>query len=447
MKQNEQKIKKIIKTYSIQHREDALNFINENPESLTVNELSRVAELVNNNRIDTAAYYTDDTVLKNMGKFLPEINKKVIRILEPAVGVGNFLQLIISKYGNAEKLIIEVNDIDAKSIELLKALNVYRDIPKNVEIVYHNKDFLNPFFYYKEDKYDLVIGNPPFLKLKKSGELKNYAISFSDNVTTNLAGFFLQKAIEISKYVALILPKYFLSNSDFSQTRNRVNKYSIDKIIDFGEKGFKGVLIETIALLVNTEKEPDTTISYSITKNCYNKQKQSKLTSDEFPYWLIYRNNFFDEIASKMIFSTFKVFRDRQLTNKILKNQGKVRVLKSRNILRDGSGIISIPDYDRFIDECDLNKYTVSKYYERDDVYLTPNMTYYPRVIRKPKNTVVNGSVAILENTTNLTITDKHLNFLSSSVFKEFYSIARNYSTRSLNIDSNSVQFFGLYDG
>jgi len=71
-------------------------------------------------------------------------------------------------------------------------------------------------------------------------------------------------------------------------------------------------------------------------------------------------------------------------------------------------------------------------------------MTYYPRVIKKPKGAVVNGSVAILENISNKEITNKQLKFFSSSTFEEFYRIARNYSTRSLNIDSNSVTFFGL---
>lgn len=72
-------------------------------------------------------------------------------------------------------------------------------------------------------------------------------------------------------------------------------------------------------------------------------------------------------------------------------------------------------------------------------------MTYYPRVIKKPKGTLVNGSVAILEPKIGIEVTDKHLSFLCSNQFEKFYAIARNYSTRSLNIDANSVYFFGLY--
>lgn len=442
---SDKKIKQLINNYNLQSREDVLKFVKKNPENLEINDLSRIAELVNNSRSDTAAYYTDASVLDMLKNFLPDIQKKEIQVLEPSVGVGNFLQLIIDKYQHADKLIIEVNDVDSKSIELLKALNSHRKIPNNVEIVYHNKDFLSPFFTSNATKYDLVIGNPPFLKLNQKNGLKDYAITFNDMITKNISGFFMQKATAISNYVALIMPKYFLNNSDFGETRNRVKICSIEKIIDFGEKGFKGVLIETIAILIDTTKEPDTTLSYSVTKDFYNEQKQLDLTSDEFPSWLLYRNDFFNKVASNMVFSVFKVFRDRQLTNTVLKDSGDVRVLKSRNIVRDGSGIISIEGYDKYVDFEELSRFSISNYYERDDVYLSPNMTYYPRVIKKPKETIVNGSVAILENISNYSITDKQLEFFNSSTFEEFYKIARNLSTRSLNIDSNSVQFFGLY--
>ena len=53
---------------------------------------------------------------------MPIINKKVIRALEPSVGVGNFIPYIISKYSYAEELIIDVVDINDYSIGVLKQL-------------------------------------------------------------------------------------------------------------------------------------------------------------------------------------------------------------------------------------------------------------------------------------------------------------------------------------
>ena len=160
--------------------------------------------------------------------------------------------MIIDKYSNCKKLIIDVNDIDPESISLLKILNQYRTIPENVEIIYHNEDFLSPFSSITDNEYDLVIGNPPFTKINKSMGLDNYSLLFNDNYSKNLASFFLQKSIEVGKYVAMIMPKYFLSTPEFKKTRERVNEKKIDYILDFGEKGFKGVLIETIVILIDS---------------------------------------------------------------------------------------------------------------------------------------------------------------------------------------------------
>lgn len=437
----EKEIKKLISKYDLNNRDYVIEFIDKNPENLSVDRLSRIAELVNTQRLETAAFYTDQNTLEIIGKHLPNINKDIIRILEPSAGVGNFLDIIINKYGNAKKLIIDLNDIDSKSIEIIKSLIKHRDLPENIEINFYHSDFLiNDFDSY----YDLIIGNPPFLKLSKKTGLNELSKLFDDSITKNTAGFFLQKSLKMAENVILIMPKYFLHNSDFSYTRNFVKQFNIKKIIDFGENGFKGVKIETIAMVINTRNEINQTCCYSVTGDFYNYQDQNKITSDEFPSWVIYRNDFFDEMVSKLKFNIFKSFRDRQITNKILKDYGEIRVLKSRNLVRDGSEIINIEKYDSYIEKNDLKGLYVEKYINRDDVYLCPNMTYYPRMFKKPKNTVVNGSIAILENISDYTITEADLKFFSSDYFEEFYRIARNHSTRSLNIDNNSVVFFGI---
>lgn len=439
------KLNKLIKNYKLEEINALNSFLLDNPENLKLNELSKIAEKVNNNRADTAAYYTDDIVLNHIRQRLPKIKKDTIRVLEPSAGTGNYIQVIIDMYSTeTNHLIIDINDIDENSIKVNKILNKYRNIPSNVTINYSCVDYLSPF-YFDDIKYDLIIGNPPFLKLSKKKGLEEYSNLFRDNVTKNMAGFFLQKALSHASYVSFIMPKYFLHNTDFKSTRNLVNKFNINTILDFGEIGFKGVLIETIAVFVSTKTHSDYTLIKSIPKEKKHEILQDKLTDSFYPNWLLYRDLWFDEVSKKMKFNIFSVHRDRQITNAVLKNAGDIRVLKSRNIKRDGSGIQNIENYDAYIDESKLSKFTISKYLKRDDVYLSPNMTYYPRVIRKPKNVIVNGSIAILENNSRFKIYDSHLKFLSGEEFEKFYAIARNYSTRSLNIDKNSVFYFGLY--
>ncbi|WP_210125145.1 Eco57I restriction-modification methylase domain-containing protein [Staphylococcus sp. GDY8P141P] len=441
MKKN---LKALMNNYNLYSNVSLKKFIKENPENLTLTDLSIVSELSNANRTDTAAYYTDKETTTLIFDKLPNIDKKVIHILEPSVGIGNFLDIIIQKYSDKEKIIIDMIDIDENSIDILKSLNAYRNIPNNIQFRFIVNDFLKTNF---NIRYDLIIGNPPFLKKNKVEDWKMFANEFRDYNSTNLSSLFLQKSLEISDNIVMIMPKYFLSNGDFNTAREKCEKYAIDYIIDFGEKGFKGVLIETISLFINTIRKPDKTEAISVAKGFSNIIFQNKMIDKKFPNWLIYRNDYFDNLAKKIEFDVFDVYRDREITTKLLNNNSGVRVLKSKNISRDGTSIIDIEGYDSFINENQLSELSISKFRYDDEVFLVPNMTYYPRIIQKPYNCIMNGSVAILINKTNRTITQNDLKFINSDTFTRFYAIARNYSTRSLNIDKNSVQYFGLYRG
>ena len=176
-------------------------------------------------------------------------------------------------------------------------------------------------------------------------------------------------------------------------------------------------------------------------------QKQQYICDQKLPYWIIFRNNTFDDILNKLTLNVFDVFRDRQITNTYLKDTAGcdcIRVIKSRNITDDGDKIINIAGYDAYLDGSVAKNLSVFKYLNDQGVYLTPNMTYKPRVIKKPVGVLVNGSVAILIPKKGITPTPEQLRFFASNAYRKFYQIARNYQTRSLNVDSCSVYFYGL---
>lgn len=228
-----------------------------------------------------------------------------------------------------------------------------------------------------------------------------------------------------------------------------MSNYTVDYIHDFGELGFKGVLIETINLMIDTQKRRLKTIVKSITDSITLSQNFDYISDPKLPYWIIYRNEFFDNVLAKMEFDIFDVFRDRQITNKNSKiaNKNKltdyVRVLKSRNISDDGCKIINIEGYDAYISLKDLENLAVKKFMDNESVYMTPNMTYKPRVMKKEKGYVVNGSIAILIPKGKVILSEEQRNYFSTEEFREFYKIARNKQTRSLNIDKTSVFWFG----
>ncbi|WP_317383557.1 DNA cytosine methyltransferase, partial [Anaerobiospirillum succiniciproducens] len=435
-------INRIVSNYELDSSESLLNFIDDNPEHLSLAQMGRVCELANSKRIDNAAYFTSKSLISAMLNNLNMVDKSTIRILEPSVGIGNFVPLLAKKF-QGKNLIIDVVDIDATSLEIAKKLIKAHNLPQSVQVNYICDDFLTHSF---EERYDYVVGNPPFYKMgaDQNKKLELYRSAAINKETRNICSFFLDKAVSLADHVVLIFPKFVLNTPEFAATREYLGKKSVECIIDFGEKGFPGVLVETIALFVNNLVKPRTTKVISFSKHLTLEQKQSYIFSDDFPYWLIYRDETFDEVSAKLEFDVFKVFRDRQLTSKHLRESGEIRVLKSRNISDDGTKIIDIENYDSYVNRDAIKGTTVAEYLDDDSVYLTPNMTYNPRVMRKPKNVIVNGSVAILIPKGNFTTSDEQLKYFSSTEYRKFYQIARNYQTRSLNVDSCSVFFYGL---
>jgi DNA (cytosine-5)-methyltransferase 1 len=439
---NEQNIKKIIEEKKLENIENLNLFIEKNSLKYPYSILSKIAELSNTARTENSAYYTSQDICYSVIKDLPEAREfKQLRILEPSIGVGNFLPLLIEKYKTVGKIVIDVVDIDENSINTLKLLLKTLEIPSNFTINLINADFLLHKF---ETNYDIVVGNPPFKKITNEKTLlTSYKLGIYNTETNNIFSFFIEKALKLGNVVALIIPKSLINSPEFNKTRELLEVLEIKKITDYGEKGFKGVKIETISFIAHTQKKVfknNVQIESYITKEI-RFQEQDYIFSKDYPYWLIYRNNLFDNISNKMNFNIFNAYRDRQITKKITKENGAIRVLKSRNIASNKT--IDIENYDCYAD--DIESLDVKKFINHETAVLVPNLTYNPRACFLPKNTIVDGSVAILTlRNGSRPVNEKDLDFFGSEEFSKFYSIARNFGTRSLNIDNNSVFFFGL---
>ena len=434
----DQEISSLIKRNKLTEQINLLNFI-KSRKSMGFATLSKIAELANTEREDNAAFYTRQDICYSIIKNLPEAKDFTsINILEPSIGVGNFLPVLINKYKSVPIVNIDVVDIDNQSLEILQALIQTLTIPDNIHINFVNDDFLLHVF---DKHYNLVVGNPPFKKITKEKTLlTKYKESATNKATNNIFAFFIEKAMRLGDVVALIVPKSLINAPEFNVTRSLMTQYQLTHIIDFGEKGFKGVKIETICFILNTTKKPKNTQIESYITNKVHIQEQRYITDVAFPYWLIYRNDDFDSVANRMQFNLFKVYRDRSITKAVTKNSGKIRVLKSRNI--GNNEIVDIPDYDCYMD--DISNFDVAKFINQEHCVLVPNLTYNPRACLLPKNCITDGSVAILTLIDGtMQITKEDLAFYATDDFNKFYAIARNMGTRSLNIDNNSVFFFG----
>ena len=438
-------INSCVKKYALDTRESVDNFILQNPENLELPELQRVVELCNARREENAAYYTNKFIVNEITSVLPDFGKDEIYIIEPSVGAGGFIPFIIKRYEDLRHVTIDLVDIDSDSIETLRLLLQKIDIPSNFTINIYNEDFL---LFAPQRKYDLAIGNPPYSKLKNPSREVLLSLVLNYNTETkDLAEMFLEKCMRIADCTALVLNKTMLSTAEYDLTRELLRKVKIESIIDFGRYGFTGLSIETMCLVVRSKQKPGTTYIYNMKYNFRKYQEQSYITDPSFPYYIIYRDNDFDKVANKMQFNVFDVFRDRQITKKntCSNKMGNdwLRVVKARNILDDGS-IKDIEGYDTYIDRATCQKMSVYQFVDNPNVYLTPNMTYNPRVISNVAGIVPDGSVAVLIPKHNLVLSKKQKDYFATEEYRRFYLIARNLSTQSINVDAKSVFFYGV---
>ena len=438
-------INRIITDNNLNDRSSLCNYLRENPMSLDVASLMRITELCNAEREKNAAFYTNKFIVNEIMGSLPTFNKDEIRILEPSVGAGSFLPFLFKKYEDIPHVILDVVDIDSDSLETLDIMLEKLDIPKNITINRICHDFLT---FIPEQRYDLAIGNPPFSKLKnRTPEIELSIASNVNQVTNNLAELFLEKCIRCSDCVALVLNKTILSTDEFEDTRNLLRQMRIETIIDFGRYGFTGVSIETMCLIVYPKLKPKNTTVYNMKFNRKSVREQSYLTDQRFPYFIIYRDEEFDSVADKLIFDVFSVFRDRQITKAITSQEHCIPslwVIKARNIDDDGQGVTHISDYDVYLPEERAVNLSAYRYVNDNSVYLTPNMTYNPRVIENLPGTIPDGSVAVLIPKKPMRLTGKQRAYFSTKEYRRFYGIARNLSTQSINVDKTSVFFYGV---
>ena len=166
---NKNDISQIISNNSLWSFNNLKKFIIENKTKFSLSTLSNIAELANIKRQQNSAYFTNKFILNEIAKTLPNFNQDSITIVEPSVGCGNFIPIIVKKYKNVKNIKLKLIDIDSNILEISRLIYENK-IPKNFEVEFICQDFLETSF----EKIDLIIGNPPFGKIKNQNFLVFY---------------------------------------------------------------------------------------------------------------------------------------------------------------------------------------------------------------------------------------------------------------------------------
>ena len=241
----------------------------------------------------------------------------------------------------------------------------------------------------------------------------------------------------MTREIIIIIPKTFLMASEYQNIRKLYENMPIVSINDFGVKYFKKVFVEIISIHFKEGYKENVKIEDKVNAVIL-EQKQFYIIHDKC--WLLYRNEWFDNYIKNIKLNVFNFYRDRQITNKYLLNNGKYRVLKSKNI-KDNGEIVSIEGYDKYIDNID--EFNSKKYLNTNSIIM-PNFTYNTRATMLPKNAIPNGSIAILIPKDDKQIQNIDLGLYSTEEFRKYYGIVKNKSKFTINIDSSSIYYIGV---
>ncbi len=201
------------------------------------------------------AYYTPLKLAEKMVDFFKD-DSSIHTILEPSCGDGVFIDALIKK-----DFIHKENLVTAIEIEKNETDKLNEKLDKNSSINVLNKDFFEFYHEYKDNrKYDLILGNPPYIRYqyldeKQREEMANILIAHgmkSNKLINTWVGFMVACIHMLKKNgkIAFVIPAEILQVAYAEDLRLFLsNELSKITLITFEELVFSGIEQEVVVFI------------------------------------------------------------------------------------------------------------------------------------------------------------------------------------------------------
>ena len=215
---------------------------------------------------DEGIYFTSSKTVNTILKSVEELCNDIDSVLEPSCGSCEFVDAIQNYYPNAKIIGVEKNKTIFKSIK-----------DKTGDTIHlFNDDYLN---WNNKDKFDLIVGNPPYFVMKKKDVDKDYYDYFDGrpNIFLLFIIISLQKLKE-KGILAFVLPKSFLTCLYYDKTRKFIaDNYRIIDIQHCSDD-YLETKQETIYIILRNEmnvEQFNNSLTKTIASNRFNAKSET----------------------------------------------------------------------------------------------------------------------------------------------------------------------------
>ena len=213
---------------------------------------------------DNGIFFTPSNIIKicmnEIIKYSQENNININTVLEPCCGSCEFIKFVDEQFNNINITGIENNNLIFQKIKNISSKN------NNINLINKN------FFDFNGEKFDLIIGNPPFYVILKNNIDQKYHKYFDGR--PNIFILFIinsLKKLNDNGLLCFVLPINFLNCIYYDKLRSFINSnYFIVNIINCNSSNYIDTQQETIILIIQKTKNKFKNNNYCINLNRYN---------------------------------------------------------------------------------------------------------------------------------------------------------------------------------
>lgn len=211
-------------------------------------------------------YYTPDEIAKFICKWAIDVNTQCV--LEPSCGDGNFIEAAIRRFNevgiNGQDLVGRIKGVELIEEESLKAKLRAKNLGLNSTTIV-NSDFFHFAKNNESKRYDVVVGNPPFIRYQNFPEAHRVLatqmmqeLNLNPNGLTNIWVPFLVISASIlseNGKLGMVIPAELFQVKYAAETRVFLAQFfSRITIVTFKKLVFSDIQQEVVLLLC--EKKP-----------------------------------------------------------------------------------------------------------------------------------------------------------------------------------------------